>query len=218
MIDYAKARLNMVEGQIRPNKVTDDRIVDGMMTLPRERFVGEARKGVAYVDEDISLGGGRYVMEPMVLARLLQAADVQAGDLVLEIGCGTGYASALLGRMASTVVAVESDAALAANASSLLSELGIDNVVVIEGDLKQGYPKQAPYNVIFINGSVPDVPKALIGQLADGGRLVAVVAESGRMGRAVLVENIAGHTSHLDLFDAGTHALPGFERELAFEF
>ncbi len=218
MTDYAKARLNMVEGQIRPNKVTDSRIVDGMMTVPREQFVGPAQRGVAYVDEDVALGGGRYVMEPMVLARLLQAADIQATDLVLEIGCGTGYASALLSRMASTVVALESQGDLAARATSLLSGLACDNVVVVEGALAVGYAKQAPYDVIVINGAVSEIPTGLIGQLAEGGRLVAVVTQDGVQGRAVLVERIGGHASSVDLFDAGTHPLPGFAREPAFEF
>jgi protein-L-isoaspartate(D-aspartate) O-methyltransferase len=218
MIDYATARLNMVEGQIRPNKVTDDRIVDGMMAIPRERFVEESRRGVAYVDEDVSIGGGRYVMEPMVLARLVQAADIEADDLVLEIGCGTGYASALIGRLASTVVALESDAGLAAKATEVLASQGMDNVVVVEGPLQLGYAKQAPYNVIFVHGAIPEVPRALIAQLADGGRLVTVVAEPGCMGKAMLVESIGGHASHLELFDASVKALPGFERALAFEF
>ena len=156
MTDYAIFRRNMVENQIRPNRVTDSAILTVMGELPRERFLPEALRGVAYVDEDIEIAEGRYLMEPLVLARLLQAAAVDREDMVLDIGCATAYSTAVLARLAGTVVAVESDPNLAAGAMATLEELGIDNAVVIEGPLAEGYPGQAPYNVILLGGAVPD--------------------------------------------------------------
>ena len=134
MPDYIAARTNMVKSQIRPNKVTDPLIIEAMGDIPRERFVPESHLGVAYIDEDIAIAGGRYLMEPMVLARLLQSAEIKETDVVLDIGCATGYSAALIARLANTVVALESDPDLAATAQRLLSELDVDNAVVIDGD------------------------------------------------------------------------------------
>lgn len=143
-MDYAAARHNMVENQIRTNRVTDPRIVATMDALPRELFVPKQLRGIAYVDEDLDLGNGRYLMEPLVLARLLQAAELRPEDVVLDVGCGTGYSTAVLARVASTVVALESDSDLAEAAASLLAELGMDNAVVVTGPLADGYPAQSP--------------------------------------------------------------------------
>ena len=143
-MDYAKARRHMVDSQILPNRVTDPRIIAAMESLPREAFVPEDRKGVAYVDEAIPVGNGRHLMEPMVVARLLQTAEPNEDDVALVVGSATGYTAAVLAKMISAVVVVESDAGLVAQASSTLSELGIDNVAVMEGALSEGYPKQAP--------------------------------------------------------------------------
>src|SRR5690606_26313879 len=145
---------NMVESQVRPNRVTDPRIVMAMLELPRENFVPKPLRGIAYVDEDVHIGGGRYLMEPMVLARLIQAAQIGPDDVVLEIGTGSGYGAAVLSRLASTVVALESDPELAKMATRSLGELSIDNVAVVEGPLTKGYPAQAPYNAIVFSGGV----------------------------------------------------------------
>ena len=217
-VDYNAARHNMVESQLRTNKVTDHRLLDAFEELPREAFVPADLRGVAYVDEDIALAPERYLMEPMVLARLLQAAAVDPGDMVLEIGCGTGYAAALLARMAATVVALESDAALVQAANDTLSRLEIDNVVVVTGDLAEGYPKQAPYNVILISGAVTAVPDRICDQLADGGRLITVLRDGPGLGRAVLMHKSAGHVSRRYLFDAATPYLPGFVHDAGFVF
>ena len=151
-MDFAAARRSMVESQLRTNKVTDLRVLEGFSSVPREDFVAKAVRGVAYLDEDIDLGGGRFLTEALVLARMIQAAAIGAGDIVLEIGGATGYGTAILARLAATVVALESDSQRSARAGAALSELTIDNVVAIEGPLPQGYPEQAPYNVILING------------------------------------------------------------------
>jgi len=218
MTDFAARRRNMVESQVRTNRVTDPAVIDALAALPRERFLDEALRGVAYLDEDIPLGGGRYLMEPMVLARLLQALEVRSGDVALVIGAGAGYAPAALARLADTVVAVESDAALAARATALLAELTIDNVAVVEGPLAEGYAKQAPFDVILFNGSVPRLPDAILAQLADRGRLGAVVSEDGGTGRAVLATRIGGTVARRDLFDAAVPPLPGMTPDPAFRF
>ncbi len=216
-MDFAAARHNMVENQIRPNRVTDPRVLSAMAELPREAFVPKALQSIAYVDEDIAIGEGRYLMEPMVLALLLQAADVRSTDVVLDIGCGTGYAAAVLARMASTVVTLESDAGLAVRATETLAELEIDTVAVVEGRLEKGYPKQAPYDVIFFGGAVSEVPPVITEQLADGGRLAAVIAGDGP-GKGTLFTRYGGAVSRREMFDAGTPFLPGFAPSPTFTF
>lgn len=155
MQDYATARQNMVDSQIKPNRVTDIAVMDAMREVPRELFVPTIARGVAYVDEDIRIADGRYLMEPMVLARLLDAAAIRRDDVVLDIGCGTGYSTAVLARLANTVVAVESDRDLARGAGELLLRLGVDNAVIVDGPLTDGYPAQAPYQVIVLEGPWP---------------------------------------------------------------
>jgi len=218
MGEFAIARHKMVESQVRPNGVTNGALLAAMLDLPRERFIPAERSAMAYVDEDIPLGHGRYVMEPMVLARLLQVAEVRAEDVALDVGCATGYASALLARLCTTVVALDSDHRLATRATAVLTELGADNVVVVEGPLATGYPRQAPYDVILINGAVAAVPDAVLGQLAEGGRLVTVVRRDGGVGRGTLFIRSAGVCSRRAVFDAATPVLPGFEVERRFVF
>ena len=218
MLDFLAARTNMVESQLRTNKVTDPRVLGAFETVPRERFTPEDLTGVAYVDEDIAIGQGRYLMEPMVLARLLQAAAIDPNDMVLDIGCGSGYSSAILAQLAATVVAVEPDQALAKQANTVLAELTIDNVVLIEAPLTEGYAKQAPYNAILLNGSVSKIPQGILDQLGDGGRLVTVVRDRPHLGRAVLVQKSGGILSSRTLFDAATPLLPGFAEPPRFVF
>jgi protein-L-isoaspartate(D-aspartate) O-methyltransferase len=218
MPDYAAARRNMVDSQIRTNRVTDEALLSAMGEIPREIFVPRSLAGVAYLDEDLPLGGGRFLMEPMVLARLLQTAAIRPGDVVLDIGCGSGYSSAVASRLANTVFALESDAALARRAGEILVSLQIDNAVVVQGPLRAGYPSQAPYDVVIFQGSVPEIPAAIAGQLAEGGRLCAVVAPPDRTGRAVLALRRGGIVSQRDVFDAATPPLAGFELESGFRF
>lgn len=218
MVDFAAARLNMVESQLRTNKVTDLRLLAAFETVPRELFVPEPLRGIAYIDEDVALGGGRFVMEPRVLARLLQAAQPGPEDVALDLGCASGYATAILSRLVATVVALEDDAALAAAANRTLGELEIDNAVVVEGRLTEGYPKQAPYNVILLGGAVAEVPAAIADQLAEGGRLVTVVSAGPGLGRATLMRRDGGVISSRILYDAALPVLPGFEAEPGFVF
>jgi protein-L-isoaspartate(D-aspartate) O-methyltransferase len=214
---FEAARRSMVDSQLRPNKVTDRALLDAMESIPREEFVPEAYRAAAYVDEDVPLGNRRYLLEPMVLARLIQAASVTGSDVVLDVGCATAYGVAVLSRLASTVVGLECDKALAARANSLLARLGLDNATVLEGPLEQGVPRQAPYDVIVVEGMADEVPRPLLDQLADGGRLVAVVRERG-LGRAALFLRGGGGISTRILFDAAVFPLPGLQREPGFVF
>ena len=219
MIDFATARQNMVESQLRTNKVTDQTILEAFEALQREDFVPESKRGVAYIDEDLGIGDGRFLMEPMVLARLLQAARITKDDVVLDVGCATGYSTALLARLAGTVVGVENDEALVKAANDALSSHNIDNGVVICDPLNDGYPKQAPYNVIVLQGAIADLPESITKQLADGGRLVTVIREGEKVtGRATLVQRNGDTLSSRALFDASTPILPGFEKASSFVF
>ncbi len=216
-MDFAVARHNMVESQIKPNRVTDTLVMDALAELPREKFVPKALQGIAYVDEAIDIGGGRHLMETWVLARLLQTAEVQTDDIALIIGCGSGYEAAVMAYIANTVVALESDENMATQANGTLSELSIDTVAVVNGGLVRGYSRQAPYDVIFINGAVPEIPERLSSQLAEGGRLVAIVGE-GAYGKGTLVTRYNDVITSRVVFDAGTPTLPGFEQDSHFSF
>lgn len=212
MTDFTRARLNMVESQVRPNGVTDSRILQAMMHIPREAFVSQAQRPIAYMDEDIAVAPGRFLMEPMTAARLIQLADIEADDRVLHIGCATGYGTALIARLARTVDAIDEDAALVVSAQSALQHLGITNATVTTAPLAEGKASGAPYNVIVIEGRVPAVPDQLKEQLIDGGRLVAVVGERA-VATAMLIKRHGAATSVLPAFEAAVAALPGFTVE-----
>ena len=216
-MDYAAARYNMVECQIRPNHVTDKKLLDAMRALPREAFVPTEFQGVAYVDEAVPLGEGRYLMAPMTMARLMQIAAPASSDLALVVGCATGYAAAVLSHMVGAVVALEKDPGLAAEAAQTLTGLGIDTVAVVEGSLAGGYPDQAPYDVIYFDGAVPEVPAGIASQLAEGGRLVSVLSGSGT-DSTILMSRYPGGLSSRPVFESAAPPLPGFEREKVFAF
>ncbi len=217
MTDFAALRANMVDGQIKPNKVTNTRLLAALTDVPRERFVDRQSQSIAYVDEDLPLGEGRHLMEPMVLARLINELHPSQGDIALDVGCATGYSTAILSRLVETVVGLESNAAMAATATQRLLDLGYDNAVIIEGQLTEGHAPQQPYDVILFGGSVSEVPQAIIGQLADGGRLAAVV-RTAHTGQAMLYQRIGDVTSHRPMFDASIPMLPEFEPVASFEF
>ena len=217
MIDFAAARRMMVDGQVRTSDVNDLRIIAAMLELPRERFVPEANADLAYLDLDVAVGSGRRLLKPMVLAKMVQAAAVKADDRVLDVGCATGYSSALLARLAYSVFALEEDAALARKAEENLKAIGASNATVVTGPLTQGWQADARYDVIFVNGATEVVPHALCRQLADGGRLVAVVGRAP-MGRATLYRAVGGDVSGWPIFDAAAPLLPGFAAAQAFVF
>jgi len=216
MIDYATKRRHMVESQLRPNGVTDLRINLAMLDIPRERFVAPSRQSFAYIDEDVPVTDQgrdpRCVIEPMVFARMVQLADISADDIVLDVGCGLGYSTAVLSRLAQSVVALESDPQFVSEASSRLSDISVSNAAVVEGPLAQGFAKEAPYDAIVINGRVEEVPDALLDQLKEGGRLVAVV-DHGPLGKATLFVKQNNTVSRRVAFDATIARLSGFEKK-----
>jgi protein-L-isoaspartate(D-aspartate) O-methyltransferase len=221
--DFAKQRAGMVDGQLRTTDVTDNVLLSVMGSVPRELFVAELHRPLAYIDEDLPIspaddrGPARYLMEPSPFARLVQLANVRPDDRVLDVGCGTGYSAAVFSALASAVVALESDAGLAARARANLATLGAGNVTVVEGALREGYVKDAPYGVIFVGGAVEEVPDALSSQLAEGGRLVAVVGR-GNAAAARLYVKEQGDVTGRRVFNAAVKPLPGFEKEAVFEF
>ena len=216
-MEYARARLNMVNNQLRPNRVDDPKVLDAMAEVPRERFLPKALRGVAYADEDLPLPDGTWLIEPLVLARLIQAAAVGPTDVVLVIGCTSGYAGAVLARLAGTVILVEPRAA-AEPVETLLDDLGVDNVVVVGSeDPARGHPGQAPFDVVLLVGSVPSVPPALLEQISEGGRIAAVIGD-GRIGKATVFTKLHGVVGQREVCDAQTPPCPGLEPSPRFAF
>ncbi|MGB8181663.1 MAG: protein-L-isoaspartate O-methyltransferase [Stellaceae bacterium] len=217
--DFRAARLAMVESQLRTNTVTDSRLLDAFNELPRERFVPDTLGRVAYIDEDLPLGNGRWLIEPMVLARLVQFAHVAPTDRVLVIGDQSGYAAAVVSRLGGQVFMLESDSAAATAARQRLAELGCANVQIVQGPLDRGYPAGAPYSVIVLAGAATDVPEVLRTQLVEGGRLVGVMRKPGApMGEAEVMTRVDGVLSRRPVFDAGTHYMPGYQPAPRFVF
>lgn len=216
MTDFAAARLNMIESQVRPNGITDHRIIAAMAGLAREDFVPASRRAVAYMDGDVALGetgqgrNGRYLIEAMAFARLVHLAAIRPSDRILHVGAATGYGSAVLAQIGVSVTALECDADLAGRARTNLA--GAAGVSVVEGALAEGWTQGAPYDVIVVEGRIPEVPASLLGQLADGGRLVAVVGE-GEVAKAQLVTVSGASAAMRNAFDASVAALPGFTRK-----
>ncbi len=219
MTDFALARRNMVEGQLRPNRVNDAGLLAALGELPRERFLPAALRSVAYADDDVPLGNGRFMMEPMVLARLIQVLQPQGDGKAMVVAAGRGYGAAILARLAKSVVAVEADAGLAEGARQVLADLGVTGVQQVAGEAAHGAAALGPYDIVLIEGAVHEVPKAIADQLAEGGRLATVVADpSGALGVAHLFVKQGGVVSGRPLFDAGTPPLPGFARPERFTF
>lgn len=219
MTDFAQARRMMVEGQIRTNDVTELNILAAFNEVPRERFVPARWQAIAYLDRDVPVGESRArcLLKPMVLAKLIQAATVGQGDRVLDVGCATGYSSAILAKLAQQVVALEEDDHLAASAAQALGAVGIGNATVVTGTLADGWRREAPYDVILLNGSTEVAPQQLLDQLADGGRLVAVVGRAP-IGRGTVYRRSGTHVSAHAEFDAVAPLLPGFSKPPAFVF
>jgi protein-L-isoaspartate(D-aspartate) O-methyltransferase len=207
----------MVDGQVRTSDVTDLRIIAAMLELPRERFVPESNADLAYLDLDVPLDTSRRLLKPMVLAKMIHAASVKSSERVLDVGCATGYSAAILARLAHSVVALEEDPSLARKADQNLKSIGASNATVVTGPLTQGWQRDAPYDVIFVNGATEVAPHPLCGQLAEGGRLIVVFGHAP-MGRAMLYRAVGRDVSGWPIFDAAAPLLPGFAAAPAFVF
>ncbi len=223
MLDFEAARRAMVDGQVRTNDVTHPGLIAAMLEIPREAFVPKGQAALAYLDRDVVIANAtatepaRYLMKPMVLARLVQAADPGPQDRVLVIGAGTGYSAAVMSRLAAEVVALEQNESLFQQACSALSSVGSRNVKVVHGVLTAGAPASGPYDVILIDGGVETIPEGLCEQLLSRGRLVTVV-EFGPVGKAKLLQPLDGKFRDRELFDAHAPVLPGFNLAPAFVF
>jgi protein-L-isoaspartate(D-aspartate) O-methyltransferase len=222
MTDSTLQRLNMVESQVRPSDVTDRRIIKAMLEVPREKFVPASLASMAYMDEPLPVrtangAGGRTLLAPRTFAKLVQLAEVGPDATVLDVGCATGYSTAVLARLAKRVIAVECDPDLVERARRLLEEAGAGNAVVVHGLLAAGAPAEGPYDVILLNGAAETVAPALLEQLGDGGRLVAIVAE-GPLCRAQIWRRTGKTFDPRPAFEAGAPVLPGFERPAGFVF
>jgi len=226
MTGFEARRIAMVESQLRPNEVTSVGLLAAMRTLPRERFVPEAFQGLAYMDEGIEVlaaredVAARSLLAPMVQARLIQLAEVTPQDTVLDVGCATGYSTAILARLAARVIGLEPEPELAKAAAANLAALGLANADIVAGDLLGGHAKAGPYDVIVMEGSVPDVPDKVLAQLKEGGRLVTVrtAAPNMRQGKAYLFVRVDDEARGVAHFDAGASPLPGFAPAPAFTF
>ncbi|MGX9431659.1 MULTISPECIES: protein-L-isoaspartate O-methyltransferase family protein [Bradyrhizobium] len=221
MSGFSTARQKMVDGQVRTSDVTDARILDAMLAVPREAFVPESKRALAYLDLDLDVSEGgatkRYLIKPAVMAKMLQAAEINSTDRVLVVGCATGYAAAVVARLAGEVFATESEPALADQAKVALAGTGAANVTVRAAPAAKGDVADAPFDVIFLNGATEIVPQELYEQLREGGRLVGVFALSQPQ-RAAVVTHTHGDFGHRPLFDAVAPLLPGLERLPAFVF
>jgi protein-L-isoaspartate(D-aspartate) O-methyltransferase len=221
MSDFSTARQKMVDGQVRPSDVTDIRIIDAMLAVPREAFVPDSQRALAYLDLDLDVSEAgaakRFLIKPAVIAKMLQAAEIKETDSVLVVGCASGYTAAVVAKLAGRVTATESDSSLAAKASDVLAKLGFGNVTVRTAAAADGDEINAPYDVIVLSGATEIIPDRLYRQLKDGGRLVGVFATS-RPQRAMIVTHSHADFGSRALFDAAVPVLPGLERPPAFVF
>lgn len=217
MVDFAAARRAMVDSQVRPSNVTRYSLIEALLWCPRELFVPKGKRELAYADMDIEVAPGRVILAPRTLAKMLEEADIGHRDLVLDLAPATGYSTAVIARMAEAVVAVEPDAGLAAEAQAALASLDVDRAVVAEGEPAKGDRQHGPYDVIFVNGMVEQVPEELLEQLKDGGRFIALFPD-GEFGHCQVWTKAHHGLSRRYAFDAAAPVAPGFEKNPEFVF
>lgn len=210
MTDFAQRRTMMVDTQVRPNDVTSYPVIDAMLHVPREQFVPDTRRDLAYVGENLDLAPGRVLLEPRTLGKMMELLDLQNSDLLLDVACGYGYAAAVAARIAEAVVAVEEDETLAAEAQARLAAQDVFNTVVVKGELTQGCASQAPYDAMLIEGAIEEMPAPLADQLREGGRVVAMFHE-GNLGIVRFGRKVDGRINWRFAFHAGAPVLPGFK-------
>ncbi len=215
MIDFAARRRMMVDTQVRPSDVTKFPIIDAMLRVPREHFVPDDLVEAAYVGENLTLAPGRVMLDPRTLSKMLDALFLTGDDLVLDIATGSGYSSALLARMAQGVVAVEEDEGLISMAETALARTDAEAVVLHKGPLAEGAAAHAPYDAMLLQGGIGRFPDALVGQLREGGRVVALFME-GALGVVRQGRRQGNSIVWRDIFNAAAPVLPGFERATEF--
>lgn len=215
MSDYAERRIMMVDTQVRPSDVTKFPIIDAMLKVERENFLPDRLREIAYVGENLSIGNDRSLLDPRSFAKMLEVLDIQPDELVLDLGCGLGYSTAVIARLADAVIAVEADADMAAEAQSNLSCNGADNAAVVSAPLAGGAAKHGPYDAVIIEGAIETLPSALADQLKEGGRIVAIFME-GELGTVRLGVRRQGHLHWQDVFNASAPLLDEFATEVAF--
>ena len=218
-MDFKIARKNMVENQIRANKVTSLNVINAFLDVPREKFVPDALQEISYVDEDIQLSRNRFMMKPMILARLFQSLNLKGNENILHVGSNSGYGSAILSRMCSSVISLESDKKLFETSIQTFSTMGFDNVVPLHGSMENGVEKEAPFDIIFIEGSIETEPKSLFGQLNENGKLIAIIRPANiKIGKAKLFFKISNEIGLENLFDAQVSKLSIFKSKTKFSF
>lgn len=217
MFDFSKSRDHMVESQIRTNDVTEPAILKAFRTTSRERFVPKSKMALAYGDAHIEMDEGRVMLRPRDFAKLVDAADIRPSDVVLDIACGRGYSTAIMARLADTVIGLETSEEAVAKATELLIDEDVSNAAIVKGDLKVGASEHGPFNVIFVNGAVVDVPKTWFSQLANNGRLVCIL-QKGPVGHATVFTKTGDVVGNRVAFDASAPVLPGFAAEPSFVF
>ena len=218
-MDFKIARKNMVENQIRANKVTSLNVINAFLDVPREKFVPDALQEISYVDEDIQLSRNRFMMKPMILARLFQSLSLKGNENILHVGSNTGYGSAILSRMCSSVISLESDKKLFETSIHTFSNMGFDNVVPLHGSMENGVEKEAPFDIIFIEGSIETEPKSLFSQLNENGKLIAIIRPANiKIGKAKLFFKISNEIGLENLFDAQVSKLSIFKSKTKFSF
>ncbi|NOR60875.1 MAG: protein-L-isoaspartate O-methyltransferase [Rhodobacteraceae bacterium] len=217
MTDFAAVREAMVDGQVRPSDVTLYPVIEAMLTVPREDYVPEALREIAYIGDHLPLADRRVVLDARVMAKMLETLAIQPNELVLDIGAGLGLSSALIAHLSEAVIALESDETLANDAEVQLAKHGVDNAIVETGTLVEGAPKHGPYDVIVIEGGVGEVPQSLIDQLKTGGRMAAIMMD-GALGRCMLGRKTANGMDWRWSFDGAAPVLPGFEKQTIFAF
>lgn len=218
-MDFKIARKNMVENQIRANKVTSLNVINAFLDVPREKFVPDALQEISYVDEDIQLSRNRFMMKPMILARLFQSLNLKGNENILHVGSNSGYGSAILSRMCSSVISLESDKKLFETSIHTFSKMGFDNVVPLHGSMENGVEKEAPFDIIFIEGSIETEPKSLFRQLNENGKLIAIIRPVNiKIGKAKLFFKISNEIGLENLFDAQVSKLSIFKSKTKFSF
>ena len=215
MTDYQTRRKTMVDSQIRPSDVTKFPIIEAFLSVPREKFVPDGKREAAYIGENFKIGQSRVILEPRTLAKLLDALDIRNDELVLDIGPGLGYSSAVISPMAEVVIAVEDDSSMANEAEEILTEVGADNVVIQIGKLEDGAPEHGPYDVIILQGGVEKIPSSILKQLKNGGRVGAIFVEEG-LGTAKIGFKLNDKINWRYSFNAAAPVLPGFFKQKDF--